>query len=93
MFRGLVFFVILLFLLPLLLPAVRALFRLADSLMSGGGSNPQAADPRASVPRSGELKKDPVCGTYVSESSEYRTTLHGKTVYFCSESCLRRYEG
>jgi YHS domain-containing protein len=91
MFRGLVLFVIILFLIPLLLPAIRALFRLADSLMSG--SKPEQTGPRGSIPKTGALKKDPVCGTYVSESSEYRTTMGGKTVYFCSETCLRRYEG
>jgi len=38
-----------------------------------------------------ELVKDPYCGTYVPVSSAHKTTLNGKTLYFCSRECLEKY--
>ena len=40
---------------------------------------------------SGELLKDPVCGTYVSSSSAFRKTVAGKTHDFCSEKCRDQF--
>ena len=36
------------------------------------------ADQQKETPRSGELHKDPVCGTYVSEATSFRRLLSGK---------------
>jgi YHS domain-containing protein len=43
------------------------------------------------APRAGELHKDPVCGTYVSESTTFRRQLSGKTVYYCSDACRQKH--
>jgi YHS domain-containing protein len=40
-----------------------------------------------------ELKKDPVCGIYVSADTKVRKTVGGKEYYFCSESCRDRFKG
>jgi YHS domain-containing protein len=37
------------------------------------------------------LKKDPVCGTYVSAASSLREKVAGETVYFCSAECRAKY--
>jgi YHS domain-containing protein len=73
----------------------RALFA---SVMKGFGSaassgfqqQQQPAQPRE-APRTGELHKDPVCGTYVSESTSFRRQLSGKTVYYCSDNCRQKH--
>ena len=39
----------------------------------------------------GELHKDPVCGTYVAESSAFRKQLDGRTFYYCSERCREKH--
>ena len=49
----------------------------------------QAAQPQ--VTPGGELKKDPVCGTYVSTASAVTRTVHGSVLYFCSTTCRDRY--
>jgi uncharacterized protein len=41
----------------------------------------------------GELKKDPVCGTYVSTSLAVTRTVKGETVYFCSNECRNKFVG
>jgi YHS domain-containing protein len=49
----------------------------------------QASGPQ--VTPGGELKKDPVCGTYVSTSAAITRTANGQVVYFCSEECASKY--
>jgi YHS domain-containing protein len=39
----------------------------------------------------GELKKDPVCGTYVSAVGSITRTVKGETIYFCSPECRDKY--
>jgi YHS domain-containing protein len=40
----------------------------------------------------GELKRDPVCGTYVSATTSLSRTVNGDVVYFCSKECRDRYK-
>ena len=43
------------------------------------------------IPLSGELKKDPVCGTYTSAATSIKKTIGKETVYFCSAQCRDKY--
>ncbi|MGA2134874.1 MAG: hypothetical protein ABSH50_21520 [Bryobacteraceae bacterium] len=43
------------------------------------------------VSQGGELKKDPVCGTYVSAEVAVTQKASGQTVYFCSAACRDKY--
>jgi YHS domain-containing protein len=49
-----------------------------------------SAPPKA--PAGGELKKDPVCGTYVSALSSPHEQSGSETVYFCSEECRQKFK-
>jgi len=81
-------------LLPLLAFALlRSLFR---SLFQGTRNVQRpAAQPspseRTTVVAGGELKKDPVCGTYVSTGASVTRTVDGKLLYFCSKECRDKY--
>ncbi|HZS54768.1 MAG TPA: YHS domain-containing protein [Bryobacteraceae bacterium] len=48
------------------------------------GANQQAQS-------TGELHKDPVCGTYVAESTPFRRHASGKTFYYCSDACKAKH--
>ena len=48
----------------------------------GGGASPLAAGKHV----------DPVCGMTVDRSSASAATFQGKTYYFCSDSCRRKFE-
>ena len=50
-----------------------------------------AARQPPAVHSGGELKKDPVCGTYVSTSASISRTVHGEVFYFCSKECSDKY--
>jgi YHS domain-containing protein len=57
-----------------------------------GKAQPQPAARRApTVTAGGELKKDPVCGTYVSTAVSLTRNVGGQVVYFCSKECRDKY--
>jgi YHS domain-containing protein len=45
------------------------------------------------VPAGGELKKDPVCGTFISTSTAIQKRVGGETYYFCSPECRDKFKG
>mgnify|MGYP005847202219 CR=1 FL=1 len=85
MVRTLVYFLVGLFLIVFLRAAVGLIGKAVAQLFepsSGTGK-----------PASVELKKDPVCGIYVSPDTKVRKTIAGKDYYFCSERCRDRFKG
>jgi YHS domain-containing protein len=50
----------------------------------GGGSGGPPVAPNEDV--------DPVCGMVVNTSSAITATFEGKTYYFCSDSCRKKFE-
>jgi YHS domain-containing protein len=54
---------------------------------------PDNSAPRASpTPTGGELKKDPVCGTFIAAASSLQKTVGGVTYYFCSPACRDQFK-
>lgn len=39
-----------------------------------------------------EIKRDPVCGTYIPVSQAIHLKENKKNIYFCSEKCLKKYK-
>jgi YHS domain-containing protein len=83
-------FLIFRFVIPLLiLLLARSLLR---TLLAGFHSSSRSRNPqRRDIPAAAELKKDPVCGTYVSAAASLTCVVHGKTLHFCSQECLKKY--
>jgi YHS domain-containing protein len=52
------------------------------------GRDSTGAEPR----KAGELKRDPVCGTYVSTATSVKKTVDGQVVHFCSAACSEKYK-
>ena len=51
------------------------------------------ARPPEELASAGELRKDPVCETYISVPSPWAKLVKGETVYFCSRECKDRFRG
>ena len=51
----------------------------------------EAAPAPPTVIAGGELKKDPVCGTYVSAALSVTRSVNGEMVHFCSKECRDKY--
>lgn len=83
-----------LFLTRILLPLIA--FLVIRALLSSIGkmfreSNlPQESKQGPSF-KGGELKKDPVCGTFVSVDSAVTKKVNGAVLHFCSTSCRDKY--
>jgi YHS domain-containing protein len=52
---------------------------------------PSNAPKAPQVPLTGELKKDPVCGTYIAAATSMHETVGGQTFYFCSPECRDKF--
>jgi YHS domain-containing protein len=47
--------------------------------------------PAPTIHTGGELKKDPVCGTFVSVDASVTKRVNGELVHFCSPACRDKY--
>ena len=91
MFRLLTYMLVAVFLITVVRSMVGIILRgFSEMLRSNAGAN-SAAKPRPTVPLTGELKKDPVCGTYTSAATSIQQTVQGQTFYFCSAQCRDKY--
>jgi uncharacterized protein len=46
----------------------------------------------AHAPMGGELKQDPVCGTFVPTATSVKQTINGELVHFCSTACRDKFK-
>jgi YHS domain-containing protein len=84
------------FLYELLFPvliflALRGIFRQFMGGYRASRSSPSTDSRPASAVTAGELKKDPVCGTYVSTAGSLTQMVNGSPIYFCSKECRDKY--
>ena len=56
---------------------------------SASGASQNA--PSNTPPKGSELHKDPVCGTYVAESTQFRRQAGGQPFDYCSEDCKAKH--
>lgn len=82
----------------LVMSVIRAVLGIVGKAFSGlsSTSSPQAGatGPRpSSTPSGGELKKDPVCGTFISTATAFQKASGGQTHYFCSIECRDKFKG
>ncbi len=74
------------FIAIIVLTAIRSLRIIVKGFTEAGGAD-SAGRAKSDVPIAGELRKDPVCGTYVSSSTQHKLG----DVCFCSPECLAQY--
>ena len=51
----------------------------------------QSAQSSPPAANGGDLHKDPVCGTYVAESTPFRQQIYGQVFYYCSDACREKH--
>jgi YHS domain-containing protein len=91
MIRALVYLLIGIFLITFLRMVIGILMRGMGEALSQrpAGQNPQGGS--SAPPMSGELKRDPVCGTFVPASTSFQKSVKGQPYYFCSAECRDKY--
>lgn len=75
----------------IILTLLRSVLEAVGKAFSSGASSPSpvSGSPRGQAPQS--LKKDPVCGTFVSTETAMQKTKGGETYYFCSAECKDKF--
>lgn len=43
------------------------------------------------VEKAVEMKQDPVCGSYVEETTKFKVKYYDKIFYFCSDECKEKF--
>lgn len=73
---------------------IRAVIMAIARVFSESFRTPAPQQPRqaSNFQTGGELKKDPVCGTYVSAGTAVTKTVAGKLVHFCSAECRDKFQ-
>jgi YHS domain-containing protein len=90
MFRN-VFRLFLVLVAVLFVRQVIVLIARAFSQSGAGGGGTGQPQPDRPVASGGELRKDPVCGTFVAAASSIKQDVDGQVVHFCSTACRDKY--
>lgn len=53
--------------------------------------NSDEVEDKKELEKAVEMKQDPVCGSYVEESTKYKVKYYDKIFYFCSEECKNKF--
>ncbi|MFB3776617.1 MAG: hypothetical protein ACE141_03370 [Bryobacteraceae bacterium] len=90
MIRTVLYLLISIFLLTFLRYVIGAITRgFSDMIQPKGPAQEPPSERRTGTV--GELKRDPVCGTYVAAGSSFSRTVRGEMIYFCSAACRDKY--
>lgn len=77
------------FILPLI--AFLVIRYVIKSVLASYRTAPARKDEGGEMRAGGDLKRDPVCGTYVAAESAFSRIVDGRPVYFCSTACRDQY--
>jgi YHS domain-containing protein len=88
MIRVVLYLFLAIVLISLLRSVVGILAKAVGGLLGPAASGRSASSGPQKV---GQLKRDPVCGTYVSTATSVKRTIAGEVVHFCSVECSEKY--
>ena len=92
MFRAIFYLLITVVVITVLKSIVGIVLKgVAEAMKPGSTTQGTGARPANQVPLTGELKKDPVCGTYIAAATSIQEKVGGQTFHFCSPECRDKY--
>jgi YHS domain-containing protein len=96
MIRAIIELLVTIFIILFARAVLTGVMRAVTNASSGSPAGRTAGSPRtgsgSSAPHTGgDLHKDPVCGTYVSELTPHRRQNGRETFFYCSEQCKERH--
>ena len=92
MFRAILYLIASVLIISLLRSVIGVILKGFSDLFHPADSAERQPGPRPVVPSGGELKKDPVCGTFISASTAIQKKVRGETYYFCSAACRDQFK-
>lgn len=91
MFRIVLYVLLAVVLISLLRSVIGVITKIMASFLDSGGGPTQTPRGADAQQLGGDLHRDPVCGTYVAESTPHQQRISGQVFYYCSESCKERH--
>ena len=91
MFRVIFYLLVTIFLITIVRGIIGIVLRGFSQLLNSPRQAPSKTSAGTEIPLSGELKKDPSCGTYISAATSIKQTVGGQTHHFCSAECRDKY--
>ena len=91
MFRVIVYLLISIFLISIVRAIIGVVMKGFSELVSPPRQRQARGPSAADTPLTGELKKDPFCGTYIAAATSIKQTFGKETFYFCSPQCRDKY--
>ena len=91
MIRAILYLVIGIFIITFLRMVIGIIMRGMGEMLRQGSTAQAPPGRPPSAPIGGELKRDPVCGTFVPASTNFRKTVNGQPVHFCSAECRDKF--
>jgi YHS domain-containing protein len=92
MFRYILDLIVVVVIITLLRSVLGVLMKLFTGGLGGSASTAGQTPRRPSVPAGGELKKDPVCGTFIAAATSIQKRVGNETYYFCSVDCRDKFK-
>ena len=89
MIRAVLYLFLAITLISVLRSVIGVVGKAVSAFLDQGGSGPASSG--SEPKKAGELKRDPVCGTYVSTAASVKRTIGGEVVHFCSAACSEKY--
>jgi YHS domain-containing protein len=99
LFRVLAELIFIVIIITVLRSVIGVVMKIISSVFGGQQGQPRSSTgpgqvpQRPQAPTGGELKKDPVCGTFISSSTPLQKRVGGETYYFCSAECRDKFQG
>ena len=91
MFRLIFYLIVSIFLISILRAVVGVVLKGFASMFQNAQPPSRRPVQPGGIPLTGELKRDPVCGTYTVASNAIQQNVNGQTYYFCSSRCRDEY--
>jgi hypothetical protein len=89
MFRFILYALAILLLVSVLRSVIGVLTKAFAAVISAGA--PQHSGTQQKAQLGGDLHRDPVCGTFVAESTPFQRQQAGSKFYYCSETCKEKH--
>lgn len=78
-------------LISVLRSVIGVLMKAFGSIISAADASSSASSGPKSAQLGGDLHRDPVCGTFVAETTPHQHRISGQTFYFCSDTCKEKH--
>ena len=88
MLRAIAYLIAAVLIISVLRSVLGVLLKGVQELFRAGDTQPK----NQNVPAGGELKKDPVCGTFISAQTAMQKRVGAATYYFCSVECRDKFK-